>query len=136
MSAAIITIAVLAISCAMAFGSERPIIPAEKGKKACTYVIGFKSGNLAVYYEKILVVAEKPALDENGNPKPEWWVVSRQNPNERDKEGREIAFNVSKDKVLFTNPTDGPVVVIHKMMTCKCPSFFWGGGNSGISAEH
>ena len=118
--------------------ADNLVIPASQGKKACTFAVGFKT--LSVYYEKVLVIAEKPNINKDtGEARPEWWILNLENPqkHQRGANGLPIALNVPKEEVLFVNPKDGPVMVVHQMKVCRCPPMYWGmATNSGFSAEH
>lgn len=109
-----------------------PVVPLEKAKKACTFVVGFR--NLSVYYERVIVIGKRELPPDT--PDEFWVVFPDREKHEVLRDGKHLLQpdNVQAAQVLFVDPKDGPVMVIHKMKLCRCPAFFWG-STSGVTAE-
>jgi hypothetical protein len=108
---------------------EAPVIG--KTIKGCTAVVG---ANRSVFYEKALVVAEKPAIDESGNADPEWWVFYpddlKRHEVRVDGVTKLKALNLPKSKFI-----EDRTAVTRAGATLVCPAFFWS-NSSGYSAAN
>lgn len=111
--------------------AEDPPTRIGKTLKGCSAVGGYVSGDFRIRYEKVVAVAINPQGTD-------YWVFF---PDELEQRHR----RADKSLIALTLPTerfieDGRPKTIqfteHKMVLCKCPRFFWGAGDPGVSAEH
>lgn len=117
---------------ALSSGAAPPVVPLEKAKRACTFVVGFR--NLSVFYERVLVIGKRELPPDT--PDEFWVVFPDREKHEVLRDGRHLLQpdNVPADKVLFVDPRDGPVIVVHQMHLCRCPRVLWG-STPGVTAE-